>query len=93
MGLVLAIFVTKRWHVVSRMNEFVQRYWQFLEIVAAAQDRCEAAVATMIRYDDSGQDTPKEVLAEYEDSHEALKNIIATYPRSQAQSMRLASTA
>ena len=75
------------------MNEFEQLYWQFLEIVAAAQDRCEAAVATMIRYDDSGQDVPKEVLAEYQNSHEALKNIVATYPRSQTQTVRLASTA
>ena len=75
------------------MNEFEQLYWQYLEVVAAAQDRCEAAVATLIRYDDSGQDTPKEVLTEYQDSHEALKNIIATYPQSRTQSVRLASTA
>jgi len=75
------------------MNEFEQLYWQFLEVVAAAQDRCEAAVAALIRYDDSGQDIPQEVLDEYSGAHEALKNIIATYPRSQTQTVRLASTA
>ena len=75
------------------MNEFEQLYWQYLETVATAQDRCEAAVATMIRYDDSHQETPKEVLAEYENSHEALKNIIAAYPQSQMRIVKLASTA
>ena len=75
------------------MSEFEQLYWQFLEVVAAAQDRCEAAVAAMIRYDESGQDTPEEVLAEYARAHDALKNIIAAYPRSQTQTVRLASTA
>lgn len=75
------------------MNEFEQLYWQFLEVSAAAQDRCEAAVAAMIRYDDSDQETPKEILAEYAESHEALKNVIAAYPRLKTQTVRLASTA
>ena len=75
------------------MNEFEQLYWQFLEVVAAAQDRCEAAVAALIRYDDSGQTIPTEVLGEYADSHEALKKIIASYPCSQTETVRLASTA
>ena len=46
------------------MSEFEQLYWQFLEVVAMAQDRCAAAVAAMIRYDDSGHDVPDEVLEE-----------------------------
>ncbi len=75
------------------MSEFEQLYWQFLEVVASGQDRCEAAVAAIIRYDESGQETPTEVLAEYAAAHEALKNIIAAYPRSQTRSVRLASTA
>lgn len=75
------------------MSEFEQLYWQFLEVVAATQDRCEAAVAAVIRYDESGQDIPDEVLAEYADAHDALKNVIAAYPRSQTRTVRLASTA
>lgn len=75
------------------MTEFEQLYWQFLEVVAATQDRCEAAVAAMIRYDDTGQDVPPEVLAEYTAAHDALTNIIASYPRSQSRSVRLASSA
>lgn len=75
------------------MNEFEQLYWQYLEVIAAAQDRCQAAVATLIRYDDSGQETPEEVLTEYQDSHEALNRITATYPLSPTEPVRLASTA
>lgn len=75
------------------MNEFEQLYWQFLEVFAAAQDRCEAAVAAMIRYHDSGQDIPEEVVREYDEAHETLGNILAAYPRSRTQTVRLASTA
>lgn len=75
------------------MSEFEQLYWQFLEVVATTQDRCEAAVAAMIRYDESGQDVPQEVLAEYAEAHDALTRVIAAYPRSQTRTVRLASSA
>lgn len=75
------------------MSEFEQLYWQFLEVVAAAQDRCEASVAAMLRYDDSDQDIPQDVLGEYAAAHDALRDVIAAYPRLQPQPVQLASTA
>ncbi|MBT8144864.1 MAG: hypothetical protein KJO55_09205 [Gammaproteobacteria bacterium] len=75
------------------MGEFEQLYWQYLEVVASAQERCEMAVANLVRYDESGQDVPTEVLGEYAAAHDALRDIIAAYPRSQTRTVRLASTA
>lgn len=75
------------------MSEFEQDYVWWLEELASAQDRCEFALATVIRYQEAGELIPPEVLTEYTDAHRGLAKLSSAYPTPRAEPVALASTA
>ena len=75
------------------MSEFEQAYFWWLEELSASQDRCEYAVAAIIRYLDAGEPVPDELATAYHSAHADLQREVAGYPTPEIEALPLASSA
>ena len=73
------------------MTDFEHSYCQWLDRMAAAQDRCEYAVAEIVGHEEAGEAIPALLAKEYGDAHGDLARVAAEFPLAAIPTLSLAS--
>ncbi len=72
------------------MTQFEHLYCQWLDEVAAVQERCEYALAAVLHYEEAGEIVPGPVSQEFREAHVALVAATGAWPLPQSEFRPLA---